>query len=167
MNRVFLNHLWESKSTGRLVKIQITTLRYSDSIDLRWVLRIYISNKFPSDAAIAAGLGTTVLELFRFSSKGIACKCGGLIRLENSQLLESLDRCSSFLNFPWDNSDIPHSFPEASPVGLGPCSSLMIPSLAPLFSLLHSLIVFHEIFSHMSYLHPSPCLRPCFEGNPN
>ena len=35
--------------------------RISDSIDLDWNQRIYISNKFPSDA-LAAGLETTLKE---------------------------------------------------------------------------------------------------------
>lgn len=49
---------WLSESPGQPVQTQIPIchphLRICNSVDLRWNLRIYISNKFPIDA-VAAG----------------------------------------------------------------------------------------------------------------
>lgn len=71
-----LNLHWASESPGRLVKTRIATLKYSDSIDLRWDLRIYISNKLPGDAAtVVVWEPQSVAQL----SKGRTWKGGNLM----------------------------------------------------------------------------------------
>lgn len=56
-------------------------------------------------------------------------------------------------------------FPQGSLVVLTPSLSLVFPLLGSLFS--PHPFLFHEISSHISYLYPRPCLRLCFERNPN
>lgn len=77
-----LNLHWASESPGRLVKTRIATLKYSDLIDLRWDLRIYISNKLPGDAVtVVVWEPQSVAQLFERSSaiQRKNWKCGKLM----------------------------------------------------------------------------------------